>query len=460
MELYCLGRFIFLLCPGFLRLKHKVDALKDMRLAKSISLLALDILTIVPSAISTTVLGDYIPFSIGACLVLGQCGNFTQIFIVAPYSKVSSSAVFNISAQCEANSSSSLVSSDDSSASFVSFPTFAAQPPMHEESSARSSPSLMTPNPDRLFRGPRTTYDPYVNLGASSVRTTDYSEKAADLDAAQRTTLAAPQLLHINTAKSLPMLTMPISPTFTVRSYSVPVLHMPQPVLPDVGQSARQFEEQVAWSRHGSVLLSPTSYRTASFVVSPATARRIGESFHHYAKSYRPNRNGESSHAPRTERRGGDGNANLKLSHRVSRHTRHSSGDVEPPSSATYMTSRRSSQRVSTDGVSLAKPNRKSRDVVPSSAPVMPSQTKPDKERSESGPSQRAQRQTPPASAPAISSSSEDLLQEDLRYLAAWITTPMSGSISSRTSRLKGPRPPPATSMTRLRARASNSVKR
>ena len=71
LEAYCLGRFINLLCPSFLRMRHQLDALRDARILRTLGLLVLDILTIVPDAVPTNVLGDYIPFSIGAVIVLG-----------------------------------------------------------------------------------------------------------------------------------------------------------------------------------------------------------------------------------------------------------------------------------------------------------------------------------------------------------------------------------------------------
>ena len=79
LEVYCLFRFIQLLVPSFLKLKHKLDAVKDLRIAKSVSLLILDFLIIVPSSIPTNILTDFIPYSLGAIIVLGSSSFFYQL---------------------------------------------------------------------------------------------------------------------------------------------------------------------------------------------------------------------------------------------------------------------------------------------------------------------------------------------------------------------------------------------
>jgi hypothetical protein len=69
-ELYAITRFYFLLVPSFLRFHHKIQALKDIRLGKALSLLILDLLTVVPSAKPISIAADYIPFVVGVIIVL------------------------------------------------------------------------------------------------------------------------------------------------------------------------------------------------------------------------------------------------------------------------------------------------------------------------------------------------------------------------------------------------------
>ncbi|TDL29736.1 hypothetical protein BD410DRAFT_780218 [Rickenella mellea] len=70
LDLYCLIRILVLIIPPFLRLRHKIDALKDIRIARAASLLVLDLLTIAPDSVQINILADFIPQSIGALLVI------------------------------------------------------------------------------------------------------------------------------------------------------------------------------------------------------------------------------------------------------------------------------------------------------------------------------------------------------------------------------------------------------
>ena len=68
LEVYLIVRFILLSAP-----RHLASAaLEDVHLVQAGSLLLLDILTIVPDSTKTNTLAQYIPFSIGAILVLGK----------------------------------------------------------------------------------------------------------------------------------------------------------------------------------------------------------------------------------------------------------------------------------------------------------------------------------------------------------------------------------------------------
>ncbi|CAE6521259.1 unnamed protein product [Rhizoctonia solani] len=70
LELYFMGRTFFLLVPHFLQLHHKVEVMMDVRVARVASLLALDLLTLLPSALSINTAAEFIPLSLGVLLVL------------------------------------------------------------------------------------------------------------------------------------------------------------------------------------------------------------------------------------------------------------------------------------------------------------------------------------------------------------------------------------------------------
>jgi hypothetical protein len=71
LEIYVTTRFITLLVPSFLHAKDKVHALLDIRIAQALSLLLMDLLTMVPNATSISIPADFVPFSISALIVLG-----------------------------------------------------------------------------------------------------------------------------------------------------------------------------------------------------------------------------------------------------------------------------------------------------------------------------------------------------------------------------------------------------
>lgn len=88
-ELYAIIRFIFLLVPSFLRFRHKIHAVKDIRLGKALALLVLDLLTAVPSARPISIAADYIPFVVGTIIVL-MAFNYEQARVVKTLSRVDS----------------------------------------------------------------------------------------------------------------------------------------------------------------------------------------------------------------------------------------------------------------------------------------------------------------------------------------------------------------------------------
>ncbi|KAG8684537.1 hypothetical protein FRC11_011960 [Ceratobasidium sp. 423] len=70
LELYFMGRTFFLLVPHFLQFHHKVEVIMDVRVARVASILILDLLTLLPSALSINTAAEFIPLSLGALLVL------------------------------------------------------------------------------------------------------------------------------------------------------------------------------------------------------------------------------------------------------------------------------------------------------------------------------------------------------------------------------------------------------
>ncbi|KEP52711.1 putative iron reductase [Rhizoctonia solani 123E] len=70
LELYFMGRTFFLLVPQFLQFHHKVEVMMDVRVARVTSILALDLLTLLPSALSINTAAEFIPLSLGVLLVL------------------------------------------------------------------------------------------------------------------------------------------------------------------------------------------------------------------------------------------------------------------------------------------------------------------------------------------------------------------------------------------------------
>ncbi|KAF5369950.1 hypothetical protein D9758_001008 [Tetrapyrgos nigripes] len=70
LELIVLGRFWFLLASESFSRHGGWSTLYDLRILRTLSLLLLDGLTIVPSAIVTNTLGEFIPLSIGSIILL------------------------------------------------------------------------------------------------------------------------------------------------------------------------------------------------------------------------------------------------------------------------------------------------------------------------------------------------------------------------------------------------------
>jgi len=70
VEVYVAARAISLIAPPFLKVHHRFGGLRDSKVLKAISLIVFELLTLVPAARFTNILGDFVPFSIGSVLVL------------------------------------------------------------------------------------------------------------------------------------------------------------------------------------------------------------------------------------------------------------------------------------------------------------------------------------------------------------------------------------------------------
>ncbi len=69
IEVYAIGRILSL---TYSQSQHALVWLGDFRVRRAFSLLVLELLTMVPSALFTGVLGEFLPFSIGAVIVLRE----------------------------------------------------------------------------------------------------------------------------------------------------------------------------------------------------------------------------------------------------------------------------------------------------------------------------------------------------------------------------------------------------
>ncbi|PVF96454.1 hypothetical protein CPB86DRAFT_786951 [Serendipita vermifera] len=69
-EFYAIFRLAWLLAPAFMTIRHQWRGLKDMRLAKALSLFLMDILTTVPCVVPLSTAAEYIPFALSAVFVL------------------------------------------------------------------------------------------------------------------------------------------------------------------------------------------------------------------------------------------------------------------------------------------------------------------------------------------------------------------------------------------------------
>ncbi|KAG1752747.1 uncharacterized protein EDB91DRAFT_1293996, partial [Suillus paluster] len=70
LELYIIGRLLSFIAPPFLEFKHRIGAITDTRVLRALSLLLFDLLTLVPGVKSIDIIGEFVPFSIGALIVL------------------------------------------------------------------------------------------------------------------------------------------------------------------------------------------------------------------------------------------------------------------------------------------------------------------------------------------------------------------------------------------------------
>jgi hypothetical protein len=72
LELYIIGRLLSLIAPPFLELKHRIGAVTDTRVLRALSLLLLELFLLVPGVKFIGTVGEFVPFSVGALIVLGM----------------------------------------------------------------------------------------------------------------------------------------------------------------------------------------------------------------------------------------------------------------------------------------------------------------------------------------------------------------------------------------------------
>ncbi|KAG1892408.1 hypothetical protein F4604DRAFT_26795 [Suillus subluteus] len=72
LELYIIGRLLSFIAPPFLEFKHRIGAVTDTRVLHALSLLLFDILNLVPGVKAIGIVGEFVPFSIGALIVLAM----------------------------------------------------------------------------------------------------------------------------------------------------------------------------------------------------------------------------------------------------------------------------------------------------------------------------------------------------------------------------------------------------
>ncbi|THG98088.1 hypothetical protein EW026_g4031 [Hermanssonia centrifuga] len=70
VELYLLARLVLLRLPHRPRMRDLINVTKALSIARVLSLLIFDLVTVVPDAMQTNIFAQFIPFSIGALVVL------------------------------------------------------------------------------------------------------------------------------------------------------------------------------------------------------------------------------------------------------------------------------------------------------------------------------------------------------------------------------------------------------
>jgi hypothetical protein len=72
LDIYVIARTLMVTAPMFLRLRHQLETISDSRIQRASSLLLLEAITIASAAVPTNIPLDFIPFSIGGVIVLGE----------------------------------------------------------------------------------------------------------------------------------------------------------------------------------------------------------------------------------------------------------------------------------------------------------------------------------------------------------------------------------------------------
>ncbi|OJA18981.1 hypothetical protein AZE42_00357 [Rhizopogon vesiculosus] len=72
LELYIISRLLSFIAPPFLEVKHRIGAAMDTRVLRALSLLLLELFCLVPGVKFIGIVGEFVPFSIGALIVLAM----------------------------------------------------------------------------------------------------------------------------------------------------------------------------------------------------------------------------------------------------------------------------------------------------------------------------------------------------------------------------------------------------
>lgn len=165
LELYFMGRMFFLLVPEFLQFHHKVEIMMDVRVARVASILILDLLMLLPSALSINLAAEFIPFSLGALLVLAAFNHHPSKPTDASSFRMTAShrtSVLTFPRDNQPDDDHSIVSEQEPTATKSDKPTSLLPTTPTRKSSlvpSEPAPKRQTPSKSRDLRASHISYD-------------------------------------------------------------------------------------------------------------------------------------------------------------------------------------------------------------------------------------------------------------------------------------------------------------